>query len=44
VQKTLVEGVGMEILAARPEDTQKFLLAEMQRWGKVVADHGIKVD
>ena len=26
------------------EDTQKFLLAEMQRWGKVVADHGIKVD
>ena len=44
VQKTLVEGIGMEILAARPEDTQKFLLAEMQRWGKVVADHGIKVD
>jgi tripartite-type tricarboxylate transporter receptor subunit TctC len=44
VQKTLVEGVGMEILAARPEDTQKFLLAEMQRWGKVVAEHGIKVD
>ena len=44
VQKTLVEGVGMEILAARPEDTQKFLLAEMQRWGKVVAEHDIKVD
>lgn len=44
VQKTLVEGVGMEILAASPEDTQKFLLAEMQRWGKVVAEHGIKVD
>jgi tripartite-type tricarboxylate transporter receptor subunit TctC len=44
VQKTLVEGVGMEFLAASPEDTQKFLLGEMQRWGKVVAEHGIKVD
>ena len=44
VRKTLAEGVGMEIIAASPEDTQKFLLAEMQRWGKVVADHGIRVD
>jgi tripartite-type tricarboxylate transporter receptor subunit TctC len=44
VRKTLAEGVGMEIIAASPEATQKFLLGEMQRWGKVVADHGVKVD
>jgi tripartite-type tricarboxylate transporter receptor subunit TctC len=44
VRKTLAEGVGMEIIAASPEATQQFLLGEMQRWGKVVKDHGIKVD
>lgn len=44
VRKTLADGVGMEIIAATPEATQKFLLGEMQRWGKVVADHGVKVD
>lgn len=44
VRKTLGEGLGMEIVAARPEATQQFLLGEMQRWGKVVKDHGIKVD
>jgi tripartite-type tricarboxylate transporter receptor subunit TctC len=44
VRKTLGEGVGMEIIAASPDETQKFLLAEMQRWGKVVSEHGVKVD
>jgi tripartite-type tricarboxylate transporter receptor subunit TctC len=44
VRKTLAEGVGMEIVAASPAETQKFLLDEMQRWGKVVKDHGVKVD
>ncbi|HZM33063.1 MAG TPA: tripartite tricarboxylate transporter substrate binding protein [Burkholderiales bacterium] len=44
VRKSLSEGVGMEIIAASPEATQRFLLAEMQRWGKVVSDHGVKVD
>jgi tripartite-type tricarboxylate transporter receptor subunit TctC len=44
VRKTLAEGVGMEIIAASPEATQKFLLSEMQRWGKVVKEHGVKVD
>ena len=44
VRKTLAEGVGMEIVAASPADTQKFLLGEMQRWAKVVKDHGVKVD
>ena len=44
VRKTLGEGLGMEIIGASPEATQQFLLGEMQRWGKVVKDHGIKVD
>jgi tripartite-type tricarboxylate transporter receptor subunit TctC len=44
VRKTLGEGLGMEIIGASPETTQRFLLGEMQRWGKVVKDHGIKVD
>ena len=44
VRKTLAGGVGMEIIGASPSDTQKFLLGEMRRWGKVVKDHGIKVD
>jgi tripartite-type tricarboxylate transporter receptor subunit TctC len=44
VRKTLGEGLGMEIIGASPEATQQFLLGEMQRWAKVVKDHGVKVD
>lgn len=44
VRKTLTETLGMDIVAASPEATQKFLLAEMARWGKVVKDNGIKPD
>ena len=29
--------------ALSPDDTQKFILAEMAKWGKVVKDNGIKV-
>jgi hypothetical protein len=34
----------MDITAASPEATQKFLLAEMARWGKVVRDNNIRAD
>jgi tripartite-type tricarboxylate transporter receptor subunit TctC len=44
VRKTLGESLGMEIIGASPEATQQFLVREMQRWGKVVKDHGVKVD
>ena len=44
VRKTLTETLGMDIVAASPAATQKFLLAEMARWGKVVKDNGIKPD
>jgi tripartite-type tricarboxylate transporter receptor subunit TctC len=44
VRKTLTETQGMEIVAANPEATQKFILAQMQRWGKVVKENSIKAD
>jgi len=44
VKKTLTETLGMDIQAASQEATQKFLLGEMARWGKVVKDNDIKQD
>jgi tripartite-type tricarboxylate transporter receptor subunit TctC len=44
VKKTLIETLGMDIAAASPEATQKFLLGEMARWGKVVKDNNIRAD
>jgi tripartite-type tricarboxylate transporter receptor subunit TctC len=44
ISRNLTETLGMEIVAASPEATQKFLLAEMARWGKVVKDNNIRAD
>ena len=44
LRKTLTETLGMDLAVSSPEDLQKFLLAEMARWGKVVRDNGIKPD
>lgn len=44
VRKTLTDTLGMDIAASSPEALQKFLLAEMARWGKVVRDNNIKAD
>jgi tripartite-type tricarboxylate transporter receptor subunit TctC len=44
VSRTLTETLGMEVIAASPAATQKFLLAEMARWGKVVRDNNIRAD
>lgn len=44
VRKTLTETLGMDIVAASPDATQKFITDEMQRWGKVVKENGIKAD
>jgi tripartite-type tricarboxylate transporter receptor subunit TctC len=44
VNKTLTETLGMDVVAASPEATQKFILGEMQRWGKVVKEHSVKAD
>ncbi len=34
----------MDLVASTPEALQKWLLAEMAKWGKVVRDNGIKSD
>jgi len=44
VRKTLGEGLGMDLAVSTPEALQKWLLAEMAKWGKVVRDNGIKSD
>ena len=41
VQRTLSETLGMEVMAASPEDTQKWIDQQMARWGKVVRDNHI---
>jgi tripartite-type tricarboxylate transporter receptor subunit TctC len=44
LRKQLTEQLGMDLRASDPATLQKFLLAEMERWGKVVKDHGIRAD
>src|SRR5882672_796409 len=44
VQMVLRETLGMEIIALGPEATQKFILGEMARWGKVVRDNNIRAE
>ncbi|HYD58174.1 MAG TPA: tripartite tricarboxylate transporter substrate binding protein [Burkholderiales bacterium] len=44
VKKTLTETLGMDIQAMSPAESQKFLVAQIERWGKVVRDNNIKND
>jgi tripartite-type tricarboxylate transporter receptor subunit TctC len=44
VRKTLTETLGMEVQTLSPADTQKFLLAQIERWGKVVKDNNIRAE
>lgn len=44
VKKTLSESLGMELVVSTPEQLQKFIVGEMQRWGKVVRENNIKAD
>jgi tripartite-type tricarboxylate transporter receptor subunit TctC len=44
VDKYLTETLGMDVVAAGPEETQKFILGEMARWGKVVRDNNVRVE
>lgn len=44
VRKTLGEGLGMDLVVSSPEELQKWTLAELARWGKIVKDNGIKTD
>jgi tripartite-type tricarboxylate transporter receptor subunit TctC len=44
LRKQLSEQLGMDLVVSDPAALQKFLLAEMARWEKVVKQHGIKPD
>ena len=44
VNKTLTETMGMDVAALSPEATQKFILGEMARWGKVVKQNDIRAE
>ena len=44
VRKVLTETQGMDVVALGPEDTQKWIVKEMERWGKVVRDNNIRAE
>jgi tripartite-type tricarboxylate transporter receptor subunit TctC len=44
VRKTLTESLGMDLVVSSPEALQKWTLAEMAKWGKIVKDNGIRSD
>lgn len=44
VRAQLTDTLGMDLVVSTPGALQKFLLAEMDRWGKVVREHNIRPD
>lgn len=44
IRATLGETLGMTIVAASPEATQKFVIEEIARWGKVVRDNNLRAE
>jgi len=44
VHKQLTETLGMDLQVSSPEALQKFVAAEMDRWGKVVRSNNVKLD
>jgi len=44
VQKTLTETLGMDVIALGPDETQKWLVDNIARWGKVVRDNNIRAE
>ena len=44
VRKQLTETLGMDLVASEPAALQKFIQTEVNRWGKVVKQYGIKGD
>lgn len=44
VRKQLVGTLGMDLIASSPGQLQKFVAAEIARWGKVVREHKIHAD
>ena len=44
VRQQLSDTLGMDLVASSPAELQKFIAAEIARWGKVVRDNGIRGD
>jgi len=44
VRKLLNETLGIDLVVGPPEGLQKWLVEEMQRWGKVVRENNIRAD
>ena len=44
LRKQLTEQLGMDLRVSDPATLQKFIVSEMQRWGEVVKEYGIKAD
>src|SRR5436853_5669219 len=44
VKKMLGETLGMDVVALSPEMTQKWIVEQMARWGKVVRENSIRVE
>ena len=44
LRKTLTEQLGMDLVVSTPDALQKFLVAEIDRWGKVVRENNIRAD
>jgi tripartite-type tricarboxylate transporter receptor subunit TctC len=44
LRKTLTEQLGMDLVVSNPDGLQKFLVGEIDRWGKVVRENNIRAD
>jgi len=44
VKKMLGETLGMDVVALSPEATQKWIVEQMARWGKVVRENNIRIE
>jgi tripartite-type tricarboxylate transporter receptor subunit TctC len=44
VNKVLTETQGMDVVALSPEATQKWIVENMARWGKIVKDNNIRAE
>src|SRR5438105_6129909 len=44
VNKTLSDTLGMDVVALSPEATQKWIVDNMERWGKVVRENNIRAE
>jgi tripartite-type tricarboxylate transporter receptor subunit TctC len=44
LRKQLTEQLGMDLRVSDPAGLQKFTVTEIERWGKVVRENGIRAD